>query len=75
MRDQKKSRSILSRADGVVIPFQHIVFVIDHHPVRSIKGRFATCFYCRGHPSSKRRGMFREPKMSWAATPKPLATF
>src|SRR5215831_8027559 len=38
---KKQLRSHLSRADGVVIQFQQIVFVIDHHPVRSIKGCFA----------------------------------
>jgi hypothetical protein len=41
---KKKPRSILSRADGVVIQFQQIVFVLDHHPVRSIKGGFASSF-------------------------------
>src|SRR5262249_49942691 len=27
----------LTRADGVVCKFQHILFEFDHHPVRSIK--------------------------------------
>jgi hypothetical protein len=54
MRDQEKSRSHLSRADGVVIQFQQIVFVIDHHPVRSIKVASRHFLCCRGHSSSQR---------------------
>jgi hypothetical protein len=37
LRDQKKPRSILSRADGVVISHKQILLEFDHHPVRAIK--------------------------------------
>src|SRR5579883_1701281 len=40
LRDQIKLRSHLWRADGVVNKFQNM-FVMNHHPVRSIKGGFA----------------------------------
>jgi hypothetical protein len=36
LRDQKKLRSILSRADGVVSKHHQILSEFTHHPVRSI---------------------------------------
>ena len=49
-------RSVLSRADGVVIQFQYIVLVIDHHPVRSIKGGFAPFFLLSRPPLLEEEG-------------------
>jgi hypothetical protein len=53
---KKKSRSILRRADGMVIQFQQIVLVIDHHPVRSIKGRFAPFLFTVAATPPRRGG-------------------
>src|SRR5262245_38892185 len=56
-------RSHRSGADGVVgiaVMFRNAFFrrgsTLDH-PVRSVKGGFATSFWCRVHPSSIRRGI------------------
>ena len=39
---KKKVRSIRSGADGVVVQVQkHFRLILNHHPVRSIKGGFA----------------------------------
>ena len=39
---KKMARSDLSAADGVVVQVQkHFLLILNHHPVRSIKGSFA----------------------------------
>ena len=54
LRDQEKLRSILSRADGVVISHQQNCGGIGSPPRPLHKGCFAIFYWCRGHPSSSR---------------------
>ena len=49
---RKKVRSIRSGADGVVVQVQkHFCLILDHHPVRSIKGSFAIFLLMSRPPS------------------------
>src|SRR5262249_49771644 len=54
---KKMPRSHQSGADGVVRPARPRFRRADH-PVRSNLGGFAKSYWCRGHPSSARRGIF-----------------
>ncbi len=54
---EKKVRSIRSGADGVVVQVQkHFRLILNHHPVRSIKGSFAIFFLMSRPPLLARRG-------------------
>ena len=50
-------RSIRSGADGVVVQVQkHFRLILNHHPVRSIKGSFAIFVLMSRPPLLARRG-------------------
>ena len=54
---KKKVRSIRSGADGVVVQVQkHFRLILNHHPVRSIKGSFAIFVLMSRPPLLARRG-------------------
>jgi hypothetical protein len=54
---KKKARSIRSGADGVVVQVQkHFRLILNHHPVRSIKGSFAIFLLMSQPPLLARRG-------------------
>ena len=54
---KKRVRSIRSGADGVVVQVQeHFRLILNHHPVRSIKGSFAIFFLMSRPPLLARRG-------------------
>ena len=54
---KKKVRSIRSGADGVVVQVQkHFCLILNHHPVRSIKGSFAIFLLMSRPPLLARRG-------------------
>ena len=54
---KKKVRSIRSGADGVVVQVQkHFRLILNHHPVRSIKGSFAIFLLMSRPPLLARRG-------------------
>jgi hypothetical protein len=55
MRDQRKSRSDLPRADGVVLAKE------QHHPGRSKKEASRIFSWGRGHPSSAEEGSSLAP--------------
>src|SRR5688572_26662160 len=50
------ARSDLSAADGVVDQVQKTLSILNHHPVPSIKGSFATFFLMSRPPLLARRG-------------------
>jgi hypothetical protein len=54
---RKRMRSHRSGADGVLGTAECSNASIPDHPVRSIKGGFATSSLCRVHPSYVRRGV------------------
>ena len=56
LRHQEMARSDLSAADGVVVQVKKILWILNHHPVRSIKGSFAIFSLLSRPPLLARRG-------------------